>query len=132
MAFSAPTGSAKKWRYEPDVDGIYRVATGKGVAKILTQRAGDAAREVKKLGPKKRGAFFNYKKSVRARPARQTTEGFEAGVEVNTPGWHLPEFGTANYRATAPLRRGVELAGLELRTEERGGIRRLFIPRGSR
>lgn len=104
--------AAKRFRFEPNEAGIFEAANGEAVRGILTQRAQDAAREVRRLAPKKRG-FFDYRRSVKARAAKRVGRGMQAAVEVTSPGWHLPEFGTAEHRATAPLRRGIRLAGLK-------------------
>lgn len=104
----------KRFRFEPDPDGIFEASSGEAVKGILTQRAQDARREVMKLAPKRR-AFFDYRKHVKARPAKRVGRGFEAAVEVDSPGWHLPEYGTAEHPATAPIRRGVRLAGIDFK-----------------
>lgn len=109
---------AERFRFEPDAAGIFEVSSGEAVKGILTQRAQDAAKKVRELGPKKRGAFFNYRRSVKARAARKVGTGYEAAVEVASPGWHLPEYGTSTIEPTAPIRRGVRLAGLDFREGE--------------
>lgn len=126
----APSGPRKSFRFTPDADGIFHVANSKAVGKLLTQRAQEGARQVRKLGPKK-SAFFDYRRSVKALPARKNAEGNqEAAVVVETPGWHLPEFGTSNYPATAPIRKGIPLAGMILDEDDgRGALRRLFTRR---
>lgn len=103
---------AAGFRFEPDTAGIFHVANGEAVGPILTQRARDAAREVRRLAPRKRG-FFDYRRGVRARAARRVGSTIEAAVEVVTPGWHLPEYGTTTHPPTAPLRRGVKAAGID-------------------
>jgi len=110
--------SARGFRFVPDPDGIFEASSGDAVKGILTQRAQDAAAEIKKLAPKKR-AFFDYRRSVKARAAKRTAgKGYEAAVEVTSPGWHLPEYGTSRIQPTAPIRRGVPLAGLDFREGE--------------
>lgn len=106
------------FRFEPDSEGIFQVSSGEAVRGILTQRAQDAAKQVRQLGPKKKGAFFNYRKNVKARAAKKVGKGYEAAVEVDSPGWHLPEYGTSSIQPTAPLRRGVKLAGLDFKEGE--------------
>lgn len=110
--------SARGFRFEPDPDGIFEASSGEAVAGILTQRARDAAAQVRKLAPRKRG-FFDYRRSVRARAARRTPTGYQAAVEVTSPGWHLPEYGTTSIEPTAPIRRGIPLAGLDFREGDR-------------
>lgn len=107
-----------RFRFEADPAGIFEASSGEAVKGILTQRAEDAAKEVRRLGPKKRGAFFNYRRGVKARAAKKVGRGYEAAVEVDSPGWHLPEYGTSTLAPTAPLRRGVKLAGLDFREGE--------------
>ena len=109
---------ADRFRFEPNSSGIFDVSSGEAVKGILTQRAQDAAKKVRELGPKKRGAFFNYRRSVKARAAKKVGRGYEAAVEVDSPGWHLPEYGTSSITPTAPIRRGVRLAGLDFREGE--------------
>lgn len=104
-----------RFRFEPDSEGIFEATSGEAVRGILTQRAQDAAKEVRRLGPKKRRSFLGYRASVRARPAQRVGQGFEAAVEVASPGWHLPEYGTSKIPVTAPLRRGVQLAGIDFK-----------------
>jgi len=108
---------ATGFRFKPDTVGIVRVANGEGVKEVLTAAARAGAAEVKKLGPKRRTSFFNWRASVKAIPATMQPDGkMAAAVAVDSPGWHLVEFGTAEHPALAPLRRGIVLAGIELRT----------------
>lgn len=107
---------AAGFRFEPDEKGIFTVSSGEAVKGILTQRAQDARAAVMKLAPKKR-AFFDYRRHVKARAARRVGDHFEAALEVDSPGWHLPEYGTAEHPPTAPIRRGVKLAGLDFRED---------------
>lgn len=107
--------TARPFRFVPDEAGIFEVTSSEEVAPLLTERARAAADEVRKLAPSKRSSFFDYRRRVRARAARRTPRGMEAAVEVDSPGWHLPEYGTATIPATAPLRRGIPLAGLDFR-----------------
>ena len=109
-----PTPRAKPFRFTPNAEGIFEVSTGQAVAKVLTQRAQDAVREVRKLAPRRRG-FFDYRRKVKAIPAKKIGKGYEAAVVVDSPGWHLPEYGTSSIPPTAPLRRGVRLAGLDFK-----------------
>lgn len=110
----------KRFRFEPDAAGIFEVSSGEAVKGILSQRARDARAEVMKLAPKRR-AFFDYRRNVKAIPAKKVGKGYEAAVVVDSPGWHLPEYGTAEHPATAPIRRGVRLAKLDF---EEGPSRR--------
>lgn len=107
--------SSARFRFEPDAAGIFEAANGQGVKGILTQRANDAATEIRKLAPKKPRSFFNYRKSVKVRPAKKVGKSYEAAVEVDSPGWHLPEYGTSKIPATAPIRRGVKLAEIDFK-----------------
>lgn len=102
----------KGFRFTPNEDGIHEVSTGAEVGKLLTQYARDAARNIKRLAPTKRG-FMDYRKNVKAIAARRGPDGFEAQVVVDTPVWHLPEYGTAEHRATAPIRKGVKETGIQ-------------------
>jgi len=106
---------ADRFRFEPNAAGIFEVSSGEAVRGVLTQRAEDAAKKVRELGPKKRWSFIGYRRSVRARAARRVGDGYEAAVEVGSPVWHLPEYGTSKIPPTAPIRRGVRLAGLDFK-----------------
>jgi bacteriophage HK97-gp10 putative tail-component len=98
------------WRFDPDPAGIRAVSTGPAVADALTEAATEAAGNVKRLGPKRRTSFFDYAAGVKARPAQRGPTGeYEAGVEVDSPGWHLPEYGAVRVPVSAPLRRGVQM-----------------------
>jgi len=102
------------FRFDPDELGIERVLNGPEMAGFLTDAASDVAGRVTKYAPAKRRDFFDYRSKVKAVPARLTSDGLEAGVEVDSPGWHLVEFGTIRYPARAPLRRAMQDAGFEL------------------
>ena len=98
------------FRFEPDRQGIRRVSTGPAVADILTEVATEAAGHVKRLGPSRRTSFFDYAAGVKARPAARGYDGeYVAAVEVDSPGWHLPEYGAIRVPVSAPLRRGVQM-----------------------
>jgi len=104
------------FRFEPDEAGMFEAANGDGVRGILDQRAQDARKEIMKLAPRRR-AFFDYRKKIRTVKARRVGRTYEAAVVVDSPGWHLPEYGTVEHPATAPIRRGVKLARLDFREE---------------
>lgn len=108
--------TAKAFRVEADEAGIKDLMNGPGVGEILTGAAQTAAEKIKRRAPFGR-AFFDYFRSVRWVAAKPGPDGMEAAVGVDSPGWHLPEYGTANYPATAPIRRGVEEAGIRLETK---------------
>lgn len=98
--------TGRGFRFVPDEAGIKEVSTGDGVADFLTDVAGEAAARVRARGPKG-DDFFDYGSSVKAVPAYDGPDGTEAGVQVGSPGWHLPEYGTARISPRAPLRKGV-------------------------
>lgn len=89
-----------------DEGGIADVTTSDEVGELLTDVAEEAADMVRRYGPKG-DDFFDYDQSVRAVPATGGGKDIEAGVAVDSPGWHLPEYGTARYPPRAPLRKGV-------------------------
>lgn len=93
------------FRFDPDEDGIVDVATSDDVADFLTDLAETAAGRVRQMGPKG-DDFFNYGDHVEHVPASRGRD-MEAGVVVDSPGWHLPEYGTARISPRAPLRKGV-------------------------
>jgi len=106
----------KKFRFEPDTNGIFAASNGEGVRGILDQRAQDARKQILALAPKKR-SFFDYRRNIKTEKARRVGRGYEAAVFVDSPGWHLPEYGSADTPATAPIRRGVRLAKLDFRED---------------
>lgn len=95
------------FRFTPDGAGIFEVANGDEVKGVLMQNAMDVAAAVRRLAPKDPDDFFGIAANVQAKPARRDTDGkMTATVEVDSPGWHLAEFGTANTPARAPIRKG--------------------------
>jgi hypothetical protein len=102
------------FRFDPDELGIARVLNGPEMAGFLTGAARDVAGRVDRYAPSKRRDFYDYRSNVRAVPASLTADGLEAAVEVDSPGWHLVEFGSLHYPARAPLRRAMQDAGFEL------------------
>lgn len=105
--------AAAKFRFVPDPSGIFAVTHSDEVGKILEQRAQDAVVEIRRLAP--RGDdFFDYASGIKANPARVDAMGdLAAEVVVDSPGWHLPEYGTSEVTPTAPIRRGVALANID-------------------
>lgn len=110
------------FRFELDASGVDEVVNGRGVAEHLTAIAADARTKIQRRAPFGRDAFFDYHGSIRYVPARRGPDGLEAAVGSDSPAWHLVEFGTARYEPRAPIRRGVEEAGIELRTTGQGSM----------
>lgn len=108
--------TTKGFRFEPNEKGIHLAASTREVAGILTQYARDAARNIRRRAPKGR-QFMDYRKSIRVEPARPGAPKIEAAVLVDSPTWHLPEYGTALLKPTAPIRNGVR--DTRIRFEER-------------
>lgn len=106
----------KGFRFEPNAEGIFDAANGEAVRGILDQRAQEARKQILALAPRKR-SFFDYRRNIKAVKAKRVGRSYEAAVVVDSPGWHLPEFGTANLPPTAPIRRGVRLAKLDFRED---------------
>lgn len=105
------------FRFEPDKPGIEDVVNGPGVADYLTAIARDAADRIRRRAPHGRDAFFNYWRSVRYVPAQRGPDGtLEAAAGSDSPGWHLAEYGTERLAPIAPIRRGVEEVGIEIKT----------------
>ncbi len=104
--------TAKGFRFTPDKDGIFRVLTGPEIGKLLDQRASDAAKQIRQRAPRKR-AFLDYRKGIKTTRARRSGTTIQAEVMVDSPGWHLPEYGTSNYPPSAPIRNGVRAAGID-------------------
>lgn len=102
------------FRFDPDEAGIERVMTGPAMAAFLTDKAKDVKGRVLNYAPSAKRDFYDYRSNVRYVPATLTAEGLESRVEVDSPGWHLVEFGTMRYPARAPLRRAMQEAGFEL------------------
>ena len=101
------------FRFEPDAAGVYEVTNSAEVGALLTQRANDARDQILKLAPRRRWSFYECRRGVKVRRARRVGRSIEAEVRVESSGWHLPEYGTAEVRATAPIRNGVRLAGID-------------------
>ena len=73
----------------------------------------DAAVQIRRLAPTGED-FFDYARNVKTEPARADATGdLAAAVLVDSPGWHLPEYGTSEVTPTAPIRRGVALANID-------------------
>ncbi len=106
--------TAKGFRFTPDADGIFRATSGPEVAKFLDQRATDAAKEIRKRAPSKRG-FMDYRKNVKTTKARRVGTTIQAEVYVDSPTWHLPEYGTSRISPSAPIRNGVRAAGIDFK-----------------
>lgn len=90
------------FRFTRDEAGIRDVLEGPGVATALNDAAGKMRERIQRYAPK---GFMGYWKSVRYVPAKPGPDGLEAAAGVDSPVWHLPEYGTANYPARAPIRK---------------------------
>lgn len=97
------TSSAGGFKFERDDAGIRKVLEGPGVAKHLTDAAVQVRERIQRYAPR---GFMGYWRSVRYVPAKAGPDGLEAAAGVDSPVWHLPEYGTANYPARAPIRKG--------------------------
>ena len=105
--------------FKPDDRGIADAVNGEGVAEHLTAIVADARTKIQRRAPHGRDAFYDYHRSIRYVPARRTPDGLEAAVGSDSPGWHLVEYGTQRFSPLAPIRRGVEEAGIELTEGQR-------------
>jgi hypothetical protein len=94
--------SSSQFRFERDDRGIADVLEGPGVAKALTAAAARVRERIQRWAPR---GFMGYWRSVRYVPAQPGPDGLEAWAGVDSPVWHLPEYGTANYPARAPIRK---------------------------
>ncbi len=105
--------------FTPDREGIQRSLEQPGMAKFINQASGAISRAIKTRGPKRRSSFFRYRQGVFVMPAKLTRdEGMVGAVGVDSPGWHLPEYGTRTVSAIAPIRRGArDVAGVRFREE---------------
>lgn len=92
------------FKFTPDRKGIEDVLESPGVGRLLTERASRARERIQRYAPR---GFMGYYKTVRFVPAQKGPDGLEAAVGVDSPVWHLPEYGTARYPARSPIRRGV-------------------------
>lgn len=101
--------------FKEDEAGIEDVLASRGVAKFIDKASGAIAGAIKTRGPKRRSSFFGYREKIEVMPAVRTRrEGLVGAVIIASPGWHLPEYGTARISATAPIRRGArDVAGVE-------------------
>lgn len=100
------------FRFDRDDQGIEGAANGPAIGDLLTNAAQQGAASAEGLGPRRATSFMNWRKSIRAVPARRTSEGMEAAFGSDSPGWHLVEYGTANTRPYAALRRAARAVGL--------------------
>lgn len=96
--------TSRGFRFDVDTKGIEDVLESPGVAKHLTAAARAVADKIERFAPRRR-AFMDYRRSIRAIPASQGSDGLEAAAGVDSPTWHLPEYGTARYPARSPIRR---------------------------
>ena len=92
------------FKFEPDRKGIEDALESPGVGRLLTSTASSVRDRIQRFAPR---GFMGYYKSVRFVPAKKGTDGLEAAAGVDSPVWHLPEYGTANYPARSPIRRAV-------------------------
>jgi hypothetical protein len=100
---SAPSSSGgSRFTFEPDEAGIRKVLEGPGVADTLTAAAVQMRERIQRYAPR---GFIGYWRSARYVPARQGPDGLEAAAGNDSPVWHLPEYGTVNYPARAPIRK---------------------------
>jgi hypothetical protein len=99
---TAPSSSGGGFKFEPDEAGIKKVLAGPGVGKALTDAAVKMRERIQRYAPR---GFMGYWKSVRYVPAKPGPDGLEAAAGVDSPVWHLPEYGTASYPARSPIRR---------------------------
>lgn len=100
---SAPSSAGSSFKFEPDRKGIEKVLEGPGVAKALTDAAVQVRERIQRYAPR---GFMGYWRSVRYVPAKPGPDGLEAAAGVDSPVWHLPEYGTASYPARSPIRKG--------------------------
>lgn len=104
--------TTKGFRFTPNERGIHEVTNGPEVGKLLTQYATDAARNIRRLAPSRR-SFMDYRKNIRVTRARKVGTTIRAEVVVDSPTWHLPEYGTSRMSPTAPIRNGVRATGIK-------------------
>lgn len=94
--------TAPGFKFERDKPGIEKVLEGPGVARALNDAATQMRARIQRYAPK---GFMGYWRSARYVPAQRGPEGLEAAAGVDSPVWHLPEYGTASYPARAPIRK---------------------------
>ncbi len=104
--------TTKGFRFTPNESGIHEVTTGPDVGKLLNQYADDAARNIRRLAPRRR-SFMDYRKNIKVNRARKVGNTVRAEVVVDSPLWHLPEYGTSRLAPSAPIRTGVRATGIK-------------------
>lgn len=108
---------ADRFRFEPDAAGIFEVSSGEAVKGILTQRFQDAAKKVRELAEEAR-RLLQLPEERQGPSSEEGRPRLRGRRRSGLPGWHLPEYGTSSITPTAPIRRGVRLAGLDFREGE--------------
>lgn len=89
-------------KFTPNRRGIEDVLRSAGVAELLTDTAEQVAEEIRATAPR---GFMDYRESVTVEPARPGAFGdLEAAAVVDSPGWHLPEYGSVNNAPRATIR----------------------------
>lgn len=103
----------KGFVFIPDQRGIYQVTTGPEIADLLNERAREAATEIRKRAPRRGKSFMGYRRKIKTTRARRVGNTIQAEVYVDSPVWHLPEYGTSEITPTAPIRNGVRATGIK-------------------
>lgn len=104
---------AAGFRFDPHLPGIEAVSTGAGVAPALDKAAEKAATKMRNLAAKMKSSdFFDFRKSISTVKSRKIAGEQVAYVGSDSPGWHLQEFGTAQQKPRAIIRRGMKQSGI--------------------
>lgn len=93
------------------------IASALGMKNLMGDVTRRGAQSVRQSSPRRTGAFArSIVTGVVLEP-----DGWHARIGSDDPFWHLVEFGSANNPTYAPLRRGVERAGIRnVRTTPKG------------
>jgi hypothetical protein len=86
------------FKFTPNRRGIDEVLEGPGVERLLDELAERVASEIRSNAPVG-SDFMDYRAGIDTEPAHRGFDGLEAAVVVDSPGWHLVEYGSVN---TAP------------------------------
>lgn len=91
--------------------GIDEALQGAEMRRHLNNAADTVADEIRRNAPR---GFMSYEEGIGTEDARPGPSGdLESAVVVDSPGWHLVEYGSVNTAPRAIIRNAVRSAGLD-------------------
>lgn len=89
-------------KFTPNKRGIEEALRSGEMAAFLTDTAEAVADEIRSSAPR---GFMDYREGVKVEPARPGAFGdLEAAAVVDSPAWHLVEYGSVNSAPHATIR----------------------------